>query len=108
MLVCPRYWLACWGASQPFGGVCETGGFAACLAERLSLSAGHRGPPVLEMQFRGLARLQPELSAWEAIRDAELQYRSQPAEFEERKLRFEENREVGVTAPNLFETGLCT
>ena len=64
-------------------------------------------PPLLEMHFRDLARLQLELYAWEGIRDAELQYRAEQGELEEQKRRFEQDREVSATAPNLFEKGLC-
>lgn len=63
-------------------------------------------PPLLDMHFRDLARLQLELQAWEAIRDAELQNRAEQAELAEEKNRYEQDRQVGAIAPDVFEKGL--
>jgi hypothetical protein len=64
-------------------------------------------PPLLAMHFRELARLELELQAWEGIRDAEMEHRTEQTALEARRHRFEVNREVSATTPNLFETGLC-
>jgi len=66
-----------------------------------------KAPALLAMHFRDLARLQLELQAWEAIRDAEMKHRAEQVEIEVSRRRFQMDREVGATAPNLFEKGLC-
>lgn len=63
-------------------------------------------PPLLKMHFRDLARLELELQAWEGIRDAELEHRTEQTALEARRHRFEASREVAATAPNLFDSGL--
>jgi hypothetical protein len=63
-------------------------------------------PPLLAMHFRDLARLQLELEAWEAIRDAEMEYRAQQTRLEIQRRRREMERSLDSFALEIYEKGI--